>query len=201
MALCAAQGAVAQRIEGCDAPDQRVLAADITQAKVLTLRAAAAVGDTVQYDRWFGAYAAPAAESVRATLKRVVATLQSGRMVAQCLPARDDGCQNGEYAFVYRSEAYRIYLCPSYFTLPPLTALRPTTAAGEFGTREGTIVHELSHFTSVGPTEDHCYSRSECSAMAAIDAKRAINNADSFQYFVEDITYDARQPVAGKPAP
>ncbi len=69
-----------------------------------------------------------------------------------------------------------MHVCPAYFTLPPLTALRPGTRRSDNGTREGTIVHEVSHFLLVADTHDHCYSRSECSEMARQDPARAIEN-------------------------
>jgi peptidyl-Lys metalloendopeptidase len=37
--------------------------------------------------------------------------------------------------------------------------------------------------------------------MAQRDARRAIDNADSYQYFTEDVTYYARQPLGNKPPP
>ena len=54
-------------------------------------------------------------------------------------------------------------------------------------------MHEVSHFLRVADTSDHCYSRRECREMAQDDAIRAIDNADSYQYFTEDVTYYARE--------
>jgi peptidyl-Lys metalloendopeptidase len=62
-------------------------------------------------------------------------------------------------------------------------------------------VHEISHFLRVARTDDHCYSRPVCQQMAREDAARAIDNADSYQYFTEDVTYFARQPLTNKPPP
>ncbi len=193
--------AVAQSHTGCSAAEVEVVDGAMRAAKDLTLKAAVAVGDTSQYARWFGTYSAQNAEKVRASLKSVVTALRSGAVTAQCEQLDVDGCSGGEYAFVYANDPYLMHLCPAFFNLPHLAALQPGARRSENGTREGTIVHELSHFLVVAGTEDHCYSRSVCADMASGDARRAIDNADSYQYFTEDVTYYARKPQANKPPP
>lgn len=195
-----APASLAQENIGCNKAQVTVLEDTLRNAKELTLKAASAVGDTAEYERWFGTYSQSNAEVVRRSLKSIVGAIRSGAVTAQCHTVQDDGCQNREYAWVYVNEPLLLHFCPSFFTLPPLEALDPGSPRSENGTREGTIVHELSHFSRVAGTDDHCYSRSECSGMARYDERRAIDNADSYQYFTEDVTYYARQPVAGKPA-
>ena len=191
----------AQTITGC-AKDEALIVADaMKNAKQITLKAAARVGDTPEYERWFGRYSQRNAEDVRANLKSIVGTIRSGAVTSQCEPAGSDGCEGGTFAWVYPDQHYILHLCPSFFNLPPLTSLRPGQRGSDNGTREGTIVHELSHFLRVARTDDHCYSRRECSDMARSDPGRAVDNADSYQYFTEDVTYFARLPIAGKPKP
>ena len=189
------------RFGGCDAEQAKIIDEALGTAKDLTLKAAVAVGDTSDYRRWFGDFSQANAEQVRASLKSVVTALRGGAVTAQCDPVAEDGCLAGQYAWVYSDEPYLVHLCPSFFDLPGLTALRPGDRRSAYGTREGTIVHELSHFLRVAGTEDYCYSRTECSRMAQEDTRRAIDNADSYQYFTEDVTYFARQPLTGKPPP
>ncbi len=191
--------AFADNFEGCDKDEALIIQEAMRNAKALTLKAATAVGDTPDYDRWFGDYTRPNAEQVRANLKAIVTAIRGGGVTAQCHSVRDNGCNAGEYAWVYAHEPYLMHMCPPFFTLPPLVALQPGARSSDDGTREGTVVHELSHFIHVANTEDHCYSRRDCSDMASYDAERAIDNADSYQYYTEDVTYYARQPVAGKP--
>ena len=190
-----------ERFSGCSIEQVKVIEEALGTAKDLTLKAAVAVGDTSDYQRWFGTYSQSNAERVRASLKSVVTALRTGAVTAQCDAVAEDGCNAGEYAWVFANQPYRMHLCPPFFTLPPLTELRPGDRRSNNGTREGTIVHELSHFLHVANTEDHCYSRNECTRMARNDARRAINNADSYQYFTEDVTYFARQPLGNKPPP
>ncbi|MDP5084311.1 MAG: M35 family metallo-endopeptidase [Yoonia sp.] len=196
-----AQPATAQTFSGCDTEQSKIIADALGTAKELTLKAAVAVGDTSDYQRWFGDYTQANAEEVRANLKAVVRALRGGGVTAQCEVVGDDGCSAGEYAWVFAHEPYLMHLCPSFFSLPALVALQPGSRRSDNGTREGTIVHEVSHFIHVADTDDHCYSRRECAQMALSDPRRAIENADSYQYFTEDVTYYARQPLGNKPPP
>ena len=195
------QPAVAQSYAGCSSVQSKIIGDALGTAKQLTLKAAVAVGDTAHYARWFGPYSQANAERVRASLKSVVTALRGGAVTAQCEAIEDGGCDGGEYAWVYADQPYLMHLCPSFFRLPALTALRPGDRRSDNGTLEGTIVHEISHFLHVAGTDDHCYSRTECAQMARSNARRAIDNADSYQYFTEDVTYYARQPLADKPPP
>lgn len=195
------QPAVAESYQGCDPQQAADIGDALRSAKDLTLKAAVAIGDTQDYQRWFGTYSAQNAEKVRANLKAIVSAMRGGGVTAQCERIADGGCQPGEYAWVYPNEPYLMHICPPFFTLPVLEALRPGTRRSDNGTREGTMVHEISHFMRVANTEDYCYSRPECAQMARTDARRAIGNADSYQYFTEDVTYYARLPLADKPPP
>ena len=155
------------------------------------MTAAAAVDDTIEYERWFGKFSPSAAERVRRNLKSIAVAIRTGAVTAQCDPVGFDACEQSTYAFVYPNEPYLIHLCPNFFRQPVMSQLRPGTHRSDNGTRAGTIIHEISHFTIVARTEDECYSRSECGSMAERDASRAVQNADSYQYYVEDITHFA----------
>jgi peptidyl-Lys metalloendopeptidase len=193
--------ATAQSYQGCNAAETRIIDQSLRSAKDLTLKAAAAVGDTPDYHRWFGTYSQANAEEVRANLKAIVTAIRGGGVTAHCEEIAEDGCSAGEYAWVYADEPYLMHLCPAFFDLPVLERLQPGSRRSENGTREGTLVHEISHFLRVARTDDHCYSRSVCQQMAREDAVRTIDNADSYQYFTEDVTYFARQPLTNKPPP
>ena len=199
--VCLAQPAAAERYDGCSAPQSAVVEDALNSAKSLTLKAASAVGDTPDYRPWFGRYSVSNAEKVRFSLKSMVTAIRGGAVTVRCNQSNTQGCSAGEYAFVFANAPYLVHICPPFFDLPHLEALRPGMRRSENGTREGTIVHELSHFLRVAGTEDHCYSREVCADMASRDPRRAIDNADSYQYFTEDVTYFARQPLTNKPLP
>lgn len=87
--------------------------------------------------------------------------------------------QAGTYAYVYPASPYTIYACPVFWT------------TGDLGTdsRAGTLVHEMSHFTIVAGTADNAYGQT---AARALTAAKAINNADSHEYFAENTPFEAR---------
>lgn len=162
------------------------------------LRAAVAVGDTENYRRWFGPYSKANAETARSTLKAIYTTISTGQLRVICLNTSDDGCEDDTYAFVYPDEAFVLNICPKYFDLPTMISDAPESEAMENGTREGTILHEVSHFLRVAGTDDVWYSRSTSAEEAQTDPRSAVRNADTFQYFAEDTTFYPT-PAADQP--
>lgn len=80
------------------------------------------------------------------------------------------------FAYVFLSRPYNVFLCPAF------------RAANIDGTdsRAGTIIHELSHFTILGGTDDHAYGQLGTQALASSDPDTAVGNADSMEYFAEN---------------
>ena len=183
---------------GCTKPEREKITSALSNAKSLAVFAAAAVGDDEIYEKWFGKFSLEGAEVVRRTLKTVAGAIRSGTVTTKCRTIADETCQANAYAYVYGDEPYNIYLCPRFFHLPEIGSLRPGSLFSDNGTRAGTIIHELSHFDITGQTKDHCYTRRLCLAFAESDPVLAVNNADSFQYFAEDIVHfmqrEDRQP-------
>jgi peptidyl-Lys metalloendopeptidase len=179
--------AMAERsFQRCSSTNEKAADAAIGGSLELAARAAAAVGSTDEYLRWFGAFDRRRQEEVRANLKAIHRELQADDVRAVCLHADAPDCVDGTYAYVRGERPPAIYLCPSFFAMPSLEDARNGIGDLENGTREGTIIHEMSHFSYVARTSDECYSRTECGHMAR-DAERAIINADSYQYFAEDV--------------
>lgn len=58
--------------------------------------------------------------------------------------------------------------------------------------RAGTLIHETSHFKNVLRTNDHAYGVEECLALVEqaeesdTDLRKVINNADNWEYLVEN---------------
>jgi peptidyl-Lys metalloendopeptidase len=69
-----------------------------------------------------------------------------------------------------------VYLCGAFWNAP-------TTGSDS---KAGTIVHESSHFTKNGGTDDYAYGEQDCQALAKNNQNQAINNADSHEYFAEN---------------
>lgn len=173
----------------CEKTESAALGDALKGAHNIGLRAAVAIGDTENYRRWFGPYSKSNAEVARTTLKSIYSTIAAGQIRIICLNASDDGCEDDTYAFVYPDEAFVLNICPQYFELPTMISDRPESGNMDNGTREGTMIHEISHFIRVASTDDFWYSRSTCQVEAQTDPRSAIRNADSYQYFAEDTTF------------
>lgn len=188
-ALVCAQSVAAQSFENCTKAEVGMIKVAVDRAKHLTLHAAAVVGPTPTYARWFGPYTPKQGETVRNTLKSVVAAIRTGEVSAVCVNVGEDICDHDTYAFVSPAEAYVISYCPLFFEMPTMKQLSPSRVRSGHGTRAGTVIHELTHFDVVAGTDDFCYSRDDCSLMTAEAQQDALMNADSYQYFVEDVEY------------
>lgn len=178
----------AATFDNCARPDVKIVDAAIVGALELAMRASASVGDTPEYAMWFGHFSARHSEEVRANLKAMHRELVADEIKAVCLDPQEIDCKEGTYAYVLYDRPRVIHLCPAFFRMPAMVDALGGRAAMEDGTREGTILHELSHFPFVAATGDECYGRTTCANMAGHDARRAIATADSYQYFAEDVT-------------
>jgi peptidyl-Lys metalloendopeptidase len=123
-----------------------------------------------RYTGWFGAVD-PARSST------VVRHFQAIRDAFVGKPVTVDcGCNESYYAYVYPNQPYKIYVCKAFWSAP----LTGTDSKG------GTLVHEMSHFTVVAGTDDLAYGQSAAGQLAATDPDKAIQNADSHEYFGEN---------------
>lgn len=88
----------------------------------------------------------------------------------------DCDCDEPYFAYVYPARPYTVWVCKAFW------------AAAVTGTdsRGGTLLHELSHFEVVAGTDDHVYGQSGAAELARTAPERAINNADSHEYFGEN---------------
>lgn len=190
--IICAQPLLAQGFEDCTKAEVMMATDAIREAKRVSLNAAAAVGETEEFERWFGKYTPESGEIVRANLKAIVGAVRSGTITTICENVGFDGCGVDTYAFVFDTEPYRVHLCPPFFRMPSLSRLNVDQRSGDNGSQAGTIIHELSHFRIVARTDDICYARSVCSSMALRDARAAVVNADSYQYYAEDVAIALR---------
>ncbi|KAF9038941.1 zincin, partial [Hymenopellis radicata] len=80
------------------------------------------------------------------------------------------------YAYVYPDEylyADDFQLCNVFWST--------STEGTDAGMAGGTLIHESSHFTIVGGTDDHVYGQSGAKSLAKSDPVSAIDNADSHE--------------------
>jgi peptidyl-Lys metalloendopeptidase len=191
--------AFAATFEHCSRPDAKAAGVAILGAIDLAVRAAAAVGNTPEYSLWFGSFSIRNGEEVRANLKAIRKELGSGELKAVCLGPREIDCKEGTFAYVLHDRPRGVHLCPSSFRMPTMADARSGQADIEDGTREGTFIHEMSHFPFTAGTGDQCYGRATCSDLAQHDAPRAIVTADSYQYYAEVVIWPSGFPPADRP--
>jgi peptidyl-Lys metalloendopeptidase len=123
-----------------------------------------------RYAKWFGA-----ADGARqATVKSHFAALKDA--FANKPVTVDCGCKKSYYAYVYPTRPYMIYVCKAFWTAP----MTGTDSKG------GTLVHEMSHFNVVAATDDWVYGQSGAASLAISDPAKAVDNADSHEYFGEN---------------
>lgn len=83
---------------------------------------------------------------------------------------------DGVFAYVYRDDPYNIYLCNSFWSAPTKGT----------DSKAGTIIHEMSHFSILGGTEDWVYGQSDARSLARSYPDYAVTNADNHEYFAEN---------------
>ncbi len=127
----------------------------------------------VRYTTWFGSYSSGRYSTATNNFTNIKNTLDGAAMTFDC------GCKKSYYAYVYPTQPYKIYLCNAFWT-SPMTGT---------DSKAGTLVHETSHFNVVAGTEDWAYGHSAAKNLAISDPNKAVNNADSHEYFAENTPF------------
>jgi peptidyl-Lys metalloendopeptidase len=123
-----------------------------------------------RYSGWFGAVDATRSSTVAHHFLAIKDAFASKPVTVDC------GCNESYYAYVYPNQPYKIYVCKAFWSAP----MTGTDSKG------GTLVHEMSHFTVVAGTDDLAYGQSAAGQLAVSDPDKAIQNADSHEYFGEN---------------
>jgi peptidyl-Lys metalloendopeptidase len=126
-----------------------------------------------RYTTWFGTYTSSRYSTVRSHFVNIDNAIRTKAITFDC------GCTESAYAYVYPNRPYEIFLCNAFWSAP------------NSGTdsKSGTIVHELSHFNVVASTNDWAYGQSACRSLARSSPSRAVDNADSHEYFAENTPF------------
>ncbi len=129
---------------------------------------------TARYTTWFGTLNTTRWNTVKSHYTNIASALNTKPLVFDC------SCTDtGTYAYVYPTQPYKIYLCGAFWS------------AANTGTdsRAGTIVHEMSHFTVNGGTQDNAYGQTAAKSLAKSNPAKAVQNADSHEYFAENTPF------------
>jgi peptidyl-Lys metalloendopeptidase len=134
------------------------------------------------YRTWFGTFSQDRYQRVRAVLDGVRYKLASqNTLLAHCRTNPAAPCDGaGDIAATYINARGDIeaWFCNAFFNLHPNNG---------FDTQAGTVVHELSH--SIGHTVDvpGAYGTQGAAALATNRPSEAVENADNYEYFVEQL--------------
>ena len=123
--------------------------------------------------KWFGSEDDATRKTLQTRVDREIA-LNEKMTISNFAPA--DPPDPGTYAYVYPKDAtHTIYLDQGFDDAPDVGT----------DSKAGTLAHEMSHFSDVGATKDIVYGQTKAMALANTNSSAALNNADSFEYFIE----------------
>ncbi|KAF8674089.1 peptidyl-Lys metalloendopeptidase [Rhizoctonia solani] len=122
-----------------------------------------------RYRTWFGPYEKRRWDTVARHFTLLHG--QPQRFKYDCSCAEED-----TFAYVYPDQFGTVYLCGAFWKASVLGK----------DSRAGTIIHEATHFTRLGGTDDHAYGHEEAQKLAINFPGQAIMNADSHEYFAEN---------------
>jgi len=119
------------------------------------------------YRTWFGAYSDNNWSHVHNIFRQVNTRLVNYEFNGWCNNAN---CGSNTYGYVYPTDnTFTVYLCSLFWSIP--------------NERVNTIIHEMSHFRSLGGTNDYAYGESACRSLATSNPNNACRNADNICYF------------------
>lgn len=123
-----------------------------------------------RYTTWFGTYNSSRYSTVRSHFSNIRSAMDTASVRFNCT------CTDSAYAYVYPTQPYQIYLCNAFWSAPSTGT----------DSKAGTLVHEMSHFNVVAGTDDWAYGQSAAKSLARSNTTKAIDNADSHEYFAEN---------------
>lgn len=165
-------GALAPAYVSCSSSRQTTLVSALNAAQTMATKARTYLNaGTVDsgYTTWFGTYNSSRYNTANSHFNSIYSAFTTKTMTFYC------DCTDSAYAYVYKNQPYRIHLCNAFWSAP----LTGTDSKG------GTLVHEVSHFNAVASTDDWAYGQTACRNLAISNPSRAIDNADSHEYFAE----------------
>lgn len=122
-----------------------------------------------RYTTWFGAQMDNRTEIVKGHYANLTGKPDQFQFDCSCNQA-------DTYAFVYPNKFPTIHLCGAFWRAP----------TNGTDSKAGTIIHEGTHFTNIGSTDDYAYGQSGAQSLAKSDPDKGVMNADSHEYFAEN---------------
>jgi peptidyl-Lys metalloendopeptidase len=173
----------------CSLSQQSTIAKALAQAVNIAEDARTALADAPgwarytapRYKEWFGIFSNSRYNNVNTHFDKICDALVNKIITFDCSSTEN------YYAYVYPTRPYTIYLCKLFWT----ATLSGTDSQG------GTILHEMSHFNIVAGTDDQVYGQTGCRNIADSHPDCIVENADSHEYFSENILALSMNAVPG----
>jgi peptidyl-Lys metalloendopeptidase len=161
----------------CSSTRQSQLSTALNNAQGLAQRsrdylnavATASRSTDTNYKTWFGTYSSTNWSKITTDYSKLYSAMSGSTFTFHC------DCTDSSYAYVFANQPYHVHLCGAFWSAP---------ATGT-DSKAGTLIHETSHFTVIAGTQDYAYGQTACRSLAISNVTRAINNADSHEYFAE----------------
>ncbi len=168
-------GALALSTQSCTSTQASSISSAFNSAKsyssgALSYLTNTTPGNTSRYKTWFGSYTSTGWNTAKSHFSAINSAFNNQSVVVNC------SCTSSAYAYVYPTQPYKIYVCRAFWNAP-------TTGTDS---KAGTLVHEMSHFNVVAATDDNAYGQSACKSLAISSPSKALDNADSHEYFAEN---------------
>ena len=163
---------------GCSATQISQIGTAVASARTYSEGAKGYLAGTLgpRYTTWFGAYTSTRGATVTQNFTKIDAAMDK----ADNSISINCGCTTkNTYAYVYPNDPYKIWVCGAFWSAPNTGT----------DSKAGTLVHEMSHFNIVAGTDDHVYGQTGAKSLAISDPAKAIDNADSHEYFAENTPF------------
>ncbi|CEL60424.1 peptidyl-Lys metalloendopeptidase [Rhizoctonia solani AG-1 IB] len=165
---------------GCTSTQQSQISTAATSSNTYVANAnsylAGISSGTTRYTTWFGAFASSRYNTVVSHYKNIGTDATSSNYDCTACKSEPGIDYSSTFAYVNPGSPGKIYLCGAFWSAPNTGT----------DSRAGTIVHENSHFTVNGGTDDHVYGQSSAKSLAKSNPAQAIDNADNHEYFAEN---------------
>jgi peptidyl-Lys metalloendopeptidase len=125
---------------------------------------------------WLGVRNSGEAEQVKNVLNRALALAGNPSFLCDNVTYKNLG---DVYAHVLPTDPFIIKLGAFFWAAPDT----------DFDSKPGTIIHEMTHFSSVGATADLAGDTTSSKSLALSDPAGARRNANNYEYFVESVAF------------
>jgi peptidyl-Lys metalloendopeptidase len=164
--------ALTPTFSGCSASRQAAIVTALNNAQNYANEASSFLanntGSTTRYTRWFGTFSSSRFNTVRSHFTNISSAIRTKTFRFFC-----ESCS--AFAYVFPNQPYQVHVCNAFYAAPQ---------TGQ-DSKGGTIIHETSHFNVVAGTDDNAYGATACRSLAQSSPTRAVDNADSHEYFCE----------------